>query len=93
MSSSPDDMIKVEKIIPMSGSGSLKAFASVRLGGIIVHDFRIVQQPGKDAWLSPPQKEVSKNGERKFFPVVELSENLKKAVADKVLEAWGAMNA
>jgi DNA-binding cell septation regulator SpoVG len=82
------DKIQVEKVIPLSGTGSLKAFATVRLGAIVIHDFRIIQQAGKDAWVSPPQKEVNKDGARKWFPIVELSDELRKIVEFKILEAW-----
>jgi DNA-binding cell septation regulator SpoVG len=82
------DKIEIIKITPITTGGSLRAFVSVRIGALTVHDFRVVQQPGQHAWVSAPQKELNKDGNRKFFPVVELTEPLKKIVSDKVLEAW-----
>ncbi len=69
--------------------GSLRGFASVRMGGVTVHDFRIVQQEGQDAWVSPPQKEVPmQDGKKKYYPVVELSDTLKAEVQRVVLDAY-----
>ena len=35
--------------------GSLKAVAKVRLGPLLVHGVRIIQQPGNDPWIGLPQ--------------------------------------
>ena len=80
--------IEVLKLKVMQ-KGSLKGFASVRLGGVTIHDFRIVQQDNQDAWVSPPQKEVPmQDGKKKYYPVVELSDTLKAEVQRLVLEAY-----
>jgi DNA-binding cell septation regulator SpoVG len=70
--------------------GNLKAFASVRLGGVVVHDLRVVQQPGQRPWVSLPQREYEKDGQKKFTPIVELTEPLKREVSRLVLAAWEA---
>mgnify|MGYP001580366193 CR=1 FL=1 len=69
--------------------GSLKGFASVRLGGVTIHDFRVIQQSGQEAWVSPPQKEFTgQDGKKKYLPIVELNDTLKAEVQRIVLEAF-----
>jgi DNA-binding cell septation regulator SpoVG len=81
--------VEVIGLKPLNNKGNLKAFASIRLGGVTIHDCRIVQQFGQKAWVSLPQKEyTTKAGEKKYAPVVELNDNLKKQVCDAVLKAW-----
>lgn len=65
--------IEIVKWKRLSSGGALKAFASVRLGAMTLHDFRVIQQPGQEAWVSPPQKEVTVKGERKWYPLVEFT--------------------
>jgi DNA-binding cell septation regulator SpoVG len=81
--------VEVVAIKPLSNKGSLSAFASVRLGGVTIHDCMVVQQFGQKAWVSLPQKEyTTRAGEKKYAPVIELSDNLKKQVNEAVLTAW-----
>jgi hypothetical protein len=71
--------------------GSLQAFADVQIGGILVRDFRIVQQVhlGQKAWVSPPQKEwTGDDGKKRYAPIIELSARLKQAVEQAILAAW-----
>jgi hypothetical protein len=79
--------ISIEKIRPLD-KGNLKAFVSVRVNGILINDCRIVQQPGQDPWVSPPQREYEVNGERRFAPIVQFDEDVKKAVQSAVLQSW-----
>jgi DNA-binding cell septation regulator SpoVG len=81
--------VEVLAIKPLSNKGSLRAFVSVRLGGVVIHDCRVVQRFGQKAWVSLPQKEfTTKAGEKKYAPIVELSDHLKKQVNEAVLIAW-----
>lgn len=41
--------IEIVALKPVKTTGNLKAFASIRLGGVVIHDCRIVQQPGQRA--------------------------------------------
>src|SRR5439155_4649840 len=34
--------------------GNLKAFCSIAIGGLKIHDLKIVQQEGKEAWVALP---------------------------------------
>jgi hypothetical protein len=81
--------ISVEKIVRMD-KGNLKAFAIVNVGGITIHDVRVIQQPGQDAWISGPQREwTDRDGNRKFSPIVQFDEDLKKQIQVVVLNEWG----
>lgn len=80
--------IEVIKVKPLENGGNLKAFASVRVGAVVIHSVRIIQEPGKRAWCSMPQ---SKSGER-YFPIVEIeSEGLRNRIREAVLEHWNSI--
>jgi len=68
--------------------GSLKAFATVMIDRITIRGFRIVQQEWQRAWVSVPQVEYMKDGEKKYAPIVILPDALKREVDQAVLEAW-----
>jgi DNA-binding cell septation regulator SpoVG len=81
--------IQVLKVKPLDNGGNLRAFASVRIGAVVIHSVRIVQQPGQKPWVSMPQ---TKSGDPpKYYPIVEIeSDGLRNRVRDAVLEAWEA---
>lgn len=81
--------IEVFEIKPVR-RGSLKAFATVRLGeDLTIFNFRIIQQPGQRAYVHCPQLEyIDGFGARKYFPVVKLSPELKEKVESAILEGW-----
>ena len=64
--------------------GALKAFVDVKIGDIVIKDFRVVQQEGSEAWVSVPQKEYNYNGEKRYAKMITLSNELKMQV-DKVI--------
>jgi DNA-binding cell septation regulator SpoVG len=80
--------VKIVALKPFPKAGNLRAFVSVRLGSVVVHDLRIVQQPGQKAWVSLPQKEYQQDGQKKYSAIVELSESLKREVSRLVLAEW-----
>jgi hypothetical protein len=72
--------------------GNLKAFAKVRLGAVVIHGCRIIQQPGQRPWVALPQVPARKKADGSgagWFPVVEITN---RDVLDRlraaVLEAW-----
>jgi DNA-binding cell septation regulator SpoVG len=82
-------VVEVVALKPLNNKGNLRAFASVRLGGVVINNCRIIQQLGQRAWVSLPQQEyTTRAGERRYAPVVELNDNLKKQVCEAVLTAW-----
>jgi hypothetical protein len=71
--------------------GNLKGFADVQLGGVLVRDFRIIQQAGHRPWVSPPQRSwEGDDGKPYYAAIVELSDTLKPRVERAILAAWQA---
>ena len=76
----------------VDGSGSLKAFAKVRLGCITIHSCRVIQQPGGDPWVALPQlparRRIDSAGAG-WAPVVEITNPaVLAALREAVLAAW-----
>ena len=76
----------------VNGSGSLKAFAKVRLGCITIHSCRIIQQADGDPWVALPQlparRKVDGAGAG-WAPVVEITNRaVLAALREAVLAAW-----
>ena len=68
--------ITVENIRKLDGSGNLKAFVSVNIGGkLTIHSCRIIQQPGQKAWVALPQREWTTQQGEKLAPLIELPDN------------------
>lgn len=81
--------IEVISIKRLKDCRSLKAFASIRFGGIEIHGLRIVQQPGQKAWVSLPQVEYNRDGKKCYYPMITIHDKrLKAAITQAVLEAW-----
>jgi DNA-binding cell septation regulator SpoVG len=80
--------VEVVTFKPVQTASTVKAYASVRLGGVIIHDFKVIQQPGQKPWVASPQREYTVNGKRHYAAIVELSEALKERVTALVLEEW-----
>jgi hypothetical protein len=86
----PETPSKIEVLaIKPINKGPLRAVCSVRLGGVTIHDFKVVKQEGKAAWVSEPSREyVGTDGKKKYFPMVELNDTLKREVTRLILGAW-----
>ena len=71
-------------------TGNLKAFCSVDIGAKIkLHSCRVVQQRGQLPWASLPQSEwTDSEGQRRFYPVVELPRHVEHQVKKAVLRGW-----
>lgn len=80
--------IEILDVRPLTSSGNVRAFVSIRLHGLTIHGCKVVQQPGQRPWASLPSQQ-SKDG--KWFAVVETDNHaLKAAIQTKILEAWEA---
>lgn len=77
-------VLKIKKI----EKGALQAFVDVQIGQVEIKSFRVVKQPGQRAWVSVPQAEYVKNGEKRYFNLIDLPNGLKRKVQDAVLVAW-----
>ncbi len=74
------------KTIP---AGNLKAFVSVRVGPLIMHDWRIIQQSGQRAYVSPPQAEyVDAAGKKRFKPLLDCPKEWRDEIDKTILAAW-----
>jgi hypothetical protein len=67
---------------PQRDRGNLKAFFSVRIGQVILHDFRLVQQPGQKAYVQAPIRTwVKPDGKIGYGgPLVVLPEETMRAI-------------
>ena len=82
--------VQVTNMERFEQAGNLKAFADVKIGkSLRVYGFRVVQQPGQKAWVSPPQRTWDgQDGKKKYSPIVELSGELKAEVDEAILAEW-----
>jgi DNA-binding cell septation regulator SpoVG len=87
--SAPIEVLEVRRL---TDGGNLKAFAKVKLGAVIIHSCRIIQQPGQRAWVALPQTPGRKKADGSgagWFPVIEITrKELMDQIRDAVLEAW-----
>jgi DNA-binding cell septation regulator SpoVG len=84
--------LEVLEVRRLTGEGSLKAFAKVRLGCVVIHSCRIVQQDGQRAWVALPQTPARKKADGSgagWFPVIEITNRtVMDQIRDAVLAAW-----
>jgi len=82
--------IHITKITPMIGKGNLKAFVDIVIDDIIsIYGCRVIQQEGQRPWVSMPQIEYQKNGQKKYFAVIKiLDKKLKEDIDDAILTAY-----
>jgi DNA-binding cell septation regulator SpoVG len=74
------------------GTGNLRAYASVKIGPLVIHDCRLIQQNGQRAWVSPPQSSwKTSSGETKYKPLIEWPDHWKDAIRDAVLAGYEAL--
>lgn len=81
--------IKVLQIKKVDGFESLRAFADIFIndGDITIKSLRIIQDE-KGLWVDYPQSKYQKNGQTKYSPIVEVSEDIKKHFQQVILEAY-----
>jgi DNA-binding cell septation regulator SpoVG len=81
--------IEVFDLRKLENAGNIRAFLSLRIGGITVHEAKIVQQAGQRPWLAMPDRQwTAADGKVRYTAVVELSPSLKQRVSDAVLAGW-----
>lgn len=72
--------------------GALRGMFSVRWllpsdESVVTQGWRLMQQQGKEPWVSVPQQEYQQNGERRFKNLMEVSQELKDAILESALRA------
>ncbi|GEM_PF-973630 len=82
--------IETLSITPVEGRGSLRAFVNIRIGDLIIHDCRIIQELGKKPWFSLPVLSYKNQyGTTQYRTLVQiLDENLKNEISQVVLSTW-----
>ena len=78
------EMLEIE---PVTDSSNLRALVEVRVGNMKIDRFRLIQEPGKRAYVSVPQLEyIKSNGGKSFFPMIGiLDKQLKRKITGEVL--------
>ncbi len=71
---------------------ALKAFADIELeSGIVIREFRIIQEQGKRPWIACPQiswKDPD-SGQIKYKTVITFPDQIKGEIDLLILNAWG----
>lgn len=83
--------IELLDLRPVTSGGNVRAFVSIRLGGVTIHTCKIVQQPGQTAWLAMPDRpytDASGKQKQNWTAIVELSPELKRRVSDSIIAEW-----
>ena len=81
--------IEILEIRPSTNAGTVRAYVTVRLGGVTIHGCKLVQQAGQAAWLAMPDRSYTDaGGKQKWAAVVELSPELRRRVSDATIAEW-----
>lgn len=77
--------VTVLAVRPVKTPGTLRGFADVQIGPLVVTGCRIVQQPGQAAWVSMPQVQADTGT---FYPCLRTDDDALRAdVRERVLRA------
>jgi len=80
--------IRVEEIRKLQ-RGSLRGFATVNVGGILISHIKIVQPEGEEPFIQMPQRSFqTNNGGRRYSNVIDLPDDLTREVEKAVLWFW-----
>jgi hypothetical protein len=84
--------IEVLGVWPVTGSGSLRALANVRVGAVTLRSCRVVQQDGGEPWVALPQVPIRRKADGSgagWVAVVEIADReLLDQLCQAVLAAW-----
>jgi hypothetical protein len=85
--------VVVKEIKPQFDCGPLRAFVTVYLPDydFLIRFVRVVQQENMKAYASLPQTEFyTKTGEKRYYTVLTLPDELKQEICSVALAAWEA---
>ena len=75
----------------LNRESNVRAFLTIRIGGVTIKDCKVVQQPGQRAWASMPDRQyLDSSGSKRWTPIVELSPELRSRVNAVVAEHWSS---
>ena len=82
--------VEVLQIKLISDFKPLRAFANVKVGGWVIHDFRIIKQNGQRAFVNSPQVSWrdSETGDLKFKSILTIPPEEKEVIDTAILHAW-----
>lgn len=82
--------IKILKIRPQNAGRPLKAFADIRLGEILIRDFRVIKENEKRLLVAYPQVSWRDNstGSIKYKTIITCPDELKGEIDRLVLNAY-----
>jgi DNA-binding cell septation regulator SpoVG len=87
--------IQVLEVRRINGAGNLRAFAKVKLGCVIIHGCRVIQQPDQGPWAALPQVAARKKADGSgagWFPRIEISNpQVLAELRAAVLDHWQSL--
>jgi DNA-binding cell septation regulator SpoVG len=76
-------------IKPLENAGALRAYATIKVGGLVIDDVRIIQQEGQKAFVCAPQVSwTAPDGTRKFKAIVTFPDKWKDPLRETIISAW-----
>lgn len=80
--------VEVVELKPLTNAGSLRALADVKLGPLVVHKTRFIQQTGQRPFLAPPQETwEDQAGKKHYTPLVTFPVEWRDALTEAVAQA------
>ncbi len=81
--------IKVVEIRPLNDGRTLKAFVDMKIGDLIIKDFRVLKEDGKRPYVKVPFVTYKdQTGQLKFKPIVVLPDEVRGEVDLAILNAY-----
>ena len=82
--------INIVELRILNGNKPLKAFADVKVGDWIIHDFRVIKQNGQRAFVSPPQVSWKdpQTKEIKYKGILTIPPEQKQRIDVEILSAF-----
>ena len=90
--------VEVTEIHDMNGvpgiktQGCLRAYATIKIGPLIISKVKLIKQPGQKAYVSPPQLEYYANGRISYVPVVKWPPEWQEQIFTAVHDAYSAQH-
>jgi DNA-binding cell septation regulator SpoVG len=81
--------VKVIEIRPLKDRRPLRAFADVRVGSVVIRDFRVMKENGKRLYVKVPFSTYKdQTGQLRFRPIVVLPDEVRGEIDLAILNAY-----
>jgi hypothetical protein len=81
--------IEVVRIVRLPGDHRLKGFVDIRSGGLIIRNFRIIQQPGERIQILYPQTSYrDATGTIRYLALLSCPTEFKQRIDAEILSRW-----